>query len=102
MDTKAEDVTMAETDDHELAAMGLVLTALKGLSQEEGKRVLDWVRRKLGHEGTVIKPETVAGGSDMFRGVGLRPVGPKQFLTEKKPRTDVERVACLAYYLAHY
>ena len=27
---------------------------------------------------------------------------PKQFLHEKEPQTDVERIACLAYYLAHY
>jgi hypothetical protein len=27
---------------------------------------------------------------------------PKQFLLEKRPRTDVDRVACLAYYLSHY
>jgi hypothetical protein len=27
---------------------------------------------------------------------------PKEFLMEKQPRTDVERVACLAYYLQQY
>ncbi len=27
---------------------------------------------------------------------------PKQFIFEKQPRTDVERMACLAYYLTHY
>ena len=27
---------------------------------------------------------------------------PKEFLLEKRPITNVERVACLAYYLAHY
>jgi hypothetical protein len=27
---------------------------------------------------------------------------PKDFLIEKQPRTDVERIACLAYYLTHY
>jgi hypothetical protein len=27
---------------------------------------------------------------------------PKAFMFEKSPRTDVERVACLAYYLSHY
>ena len=27
---------------------------------------------------------------------------PKEFLFEKRPSTDVDRVACLAYYLAHY
>jgi hypothetical protein len=27
---------------------------------------------------------------------------PKQFFLQKQPRTDVERIACLAYYLTHY
>lgn len=27
---------------------------------------------------------------------------PKEFMMAKEPRTDVERVACLAYYLTHY
>ncbi len=31
-----------------------------------------------------------------------RTVSPKDFLRDKQPRTDVERVACLAYYLTHY
>jgi hypothetical protein len=29
-------------------------------------------------------------------------MSPKDFLLEKEPRTDVERIACLAYYLTHY
>jgi hypothetical protein len=29
-------------------------------------------------------------------------IPPKDFILEKRPRTDVERVVCLAYYLAHY
>lgn len=29
-------------------------------------------------------------------------ISPKHFLHEKQPKTDIERVACLAYYLAHY
>lgn len=31
-----------------------------------------------------------------------RSISPKDFIMEKQPRTDVERVACLAYYLTHY
>lgn len=31
-----------------------------------------------------------------------RSPGPKEFLHEKAPQTDVERVACLAYYLSQY
>ena len=30
------------------------------------------------------------------------PSSPKDFLFQKQPNTDVERVACLAYYLTHY
>jgi hypothetical protein len=31
-----------------------------------------------------------------------RTISAKQFMFEKQPRTDVEKVACLAYYLTHY
>jgi len=31
-----------------------------------------------------------------------RTLSPKEFLRDKHPVTDVERVTCLAYYLAHY
>ena len=29
-------------------------------------------------------------------------LSPKDFMRDKQPRTDIERVACLAYYLTHY
>ena len=29
-------------------------------------------------------------------------LSPKDFLLEKEPRTSIERVVCLAYYLTHY
>lgn len=31
-----------------------------------------------------------------------RTLSPKSFLLEKRPQSDVERVACLAYYITHY
>jgi hypothetical protein len=29
-------------------------------------------------------------------------LSPKEFLYEKRPVTDVDKIACLAYYLTHY
>jgi hypothetical protein len=29
-------------------------------------------------------------------------ISPKDFLAEKAPQTDIDRVACIAYYLTHY
>lgn len=31
-----------------------------------------------------------------------RSYSPREFILEKKPGSDVERIACLAYYLTHY
>jgi hypothetical protein len=31
-----------------------------------------------------------------------RTISPKDFLLQKQPKTDVEKVACLAYFLTHY
>lgn len=31
-----------------------------------------------------------------------REISPKEFLRDKSPKTDIERIACLAYYLTHY
>jgi hypothetical protein len=31
-----------------------------------------------------------------------RSSSPKDFLLDKQPHSDIERVACLAYYLTHY
>jgi hypothetical protein len=31
-----------------------------------------------------------------------RTPSPKEFMVEKKPVTDIERITCLAYYLTHY
>ena len=33
---------------------------------------------------------------------GHKDLTPKEFLAEKDPQTDIERVACLAYYLTYY
>jgi len=49
---------------------------------------------------------TNAGGAGAATGAGAPAnsggnVTPKQFLAQKRPTTEYERVACLAYYLTH-
>ncbi|ETX04640.1 MAG: hypothetical protein ETSY2_27665 [Candidatus Entotheonella gemina] len=47
------------------------------------------------HSGSTRAPRTpsFSGGEE---------VTPKDFLLQKRPNTDIDRVACLAYYLTHY
>jgi hypothetical protein len=43
--------------------------------------------------------------SDVQRGVSFsedRSMSAKDFMHDKSPKTDIERIACLAYYLTHY
>lgn len=56
---------------------------------ERGVRAADWID-------TATTQSTAVSFSED------RSVSPKQFLFEKKPVTDIDRIACLAYYLTHY
>jgi hypothetical protein len=47
-------------------------------------------------------PRTVSYGEPTERFSKEQSLSPKEFILKKQPRSDVERVACLAYYLAHY
>ena len=47
-------------------------------------------------------PRTVSFGEATDRFSKEQSLSPKEFLLKKQPQSDVERVACLAYYLAHY
>jgi len=44
----------------------------------------------------------MGGRTDTSRFSDHPDLTPKQFLIEKQPLTDIERVACLAFYLTHY
>jgi hypothetical protein len=89
-------------DDFE--ALSTIVGILKELDSDTQKRVLKSVQTFLG-----IEPER--GPSEMLTISGTpsegsfsqdRTLSPKEFLRDKNPQTDVERVICLAYYLTHY
>lgn len=87
-------------------ALNLILSTLNRLEPDARQRVLSSVITFFGAEAS---PRASQAPSSPKPG-GLSNLGfstsnaptPKAFLVEKQPRTDVERVACLAYYLTHY
>lgn len=91
-----------------------VISALRQLSQEDRQRVLETVITFFDIKGLRAIDLTPATAGPFFqptRPVKPKPqvsfstdlaVPPKEFIMEKQPRTDVQRVACLGYYLTHY
>ena len=95
----------------ELDAFQAIISALNPLTNEARRRLLDSAATLL----RIEQPQrgftsTIALGSPS-PGAPQRSsapfsadteMSPKEFLFEKKPQTDVERIACLAYYVTHY
>lgn len=92
----------------ELEALNLVIKTLKGLPQKSRERLLQTIITFFGTDSYVVQSGTtvstpVLGGSESTSSFSEdRSMTPKEFLLEKQPQTDIERVACLAYYLTHY
>ncbi len=95
---------------NDLDALTEIISSLKKLNRDDQKRTLQAVATFLGIalQGS-NKPSAVHGtpvsyseneNSPTFS--ENRDLSPKDFMHDKAPRTDVERVACLGYYLTHY
>jgi hypothetical protein len=98
---------MAKTGfSEELTALGAVLGALEPLDEAKRLFVMRTVVDRLGLKETFTRgtPEL---GADQRRGARTHTEGvgqveattPKDFMRSKQPKTDVQRIACLADYL---
>lgn len=101
---------IAKTD---LDALTTIIGALKPMAREEQMRTLQAVSVFLGlnieparahAEAPVAAPrqQPTHSGTTSSPFSEDRGASPKEFLRDKKPASDVERVACLAYFLTHH
>lgn len=100
---------MGENETADLQVLTEVLTALKKLDHEGQERLIQTVCTFLKLTPALKQPESYTPNSSStptFSRPGSfsedRSMSAKDFMMDKQPRTDVERVACLAYYLTHY
>jgi hypothetical protein len=88
----------------ELEAMNAIFQVLNGLDGESRQRVFQTVTTY--YQFALPTQQRTEAVSDNGRPAGPfsedRSMSPKIFMMQKQPVTDVERVACLAYYLTHY
>ncbi len=96
---------------NDLDVLTEIITSLKKLSKEDQNRTLQAVATflNISYQGNYAPSAASSPSStNITPSVGRltfsedRAVSPKEFLREKVPLTEVERVACLAYYLTHY
>src|SRR5437773_8562704 len=95
----------------ERIALQIILDALQQLEDESRRRILKTVHTFLALDSTSDRMEVPAepqrpitnGRSDRdLKFADRTSLSAKEFLANKQPRTDVERVTCLAYYFAHF
>lgn len=91
----------------DVEALSTIIGVLKKLEPDSQKRVLQSVLTFLGLSSahslasdSAPQPMSSDNGRPTFS--TDRTLSPKAFLRDKRAVTEVERVACLAYYLAHY
>lgn len=93
-------------------ALSAVIGLLEPLTAEQRTKVLRGAMAYLGIAGDDTFSGSTFSASGSRRTTESQPASPtfsedrtqspKDFLRDKQPFTDIDRVACLAYYLAHY
>lgn len=99
---------MAENN-YNVEALTTILSVLKDLDADSQRRTIQavitfldipWSSNQHGAPISEYKPTEISKNDVPFS--ENRSISPKDFIRDKAPKTDIERIACLAYYLTHY
>lgn len=80
---------------NDISAFNQIIKALEKLDDEGKVRILESVKVFLGLK---VGKGSTTDGDEVDE---LNDLSPKDFMKSKKPKTDIEKIACLAHYLAH-
>jgi hypothetical protein len=86
--------------------MKAAFAALQPLDDDQRQRAIQWLIPALGVTAEVepsgnTPADPLAGAQPSAGSGSSRALKVKDFMTQKKPTTAVERMACLAFYLTH-
>ena len=107
---------MSEDVQDEFEVVTTIIRLLKPLDQTDQNRIIQTVRtfysldKSDAHilqtvptsQNTQVIASHHSGSTVPYSEPEQQPISAKEFIMEKMPQSDMERVACLAYYLAHY
>jgi hypothetical protein len=97
-----------EFGQNDIEVISNILSTLKNFDPEEREKILQTIdtyfdrkpRSSNGSSKSQDQEESNYSNEGAFS--EERSMSSKTFMLQKQPQTDVERVACLAYYLTHY
>jgi hypothetical protein len=100
-----EQVTRKVANGDEIKILGEVLALLNELDAAARERLLHTASAYFGTSRRSDRTAAYSLGTDLGSSAAFsedRSISAKDFVMQKQPKTDVERVACLAFYLTHY
>jgi hypothetical protein len=100
-----ESVVTPQTDEEEIRVLTAILNHLRQVSPDARERILQTAATYFGMN--LRAANSPSGPARALSSPGTsfsedRSILPKEFILQKQPRSDVDKVACLAFYLTHY